>query len=151
MMKMFGNEHLWKEVLVFHKEIAADCIEPDNALLICFMNAAVASDDNFWALHYFRALARLAPPSQRTYMTVLRVYIKQKDWQGAVKLCEEMEGLGSPPDNLVLNQVLGLCVAQGQNAAAQKLLNQWDDIIDVISCNTVLKGLTHAGALPECE
>lgn len=151
MMKMFANENLWKEVLLFHKEVTTDAIELDNSLLICFMNAAVAVGDAFWALHYFRALARLAPPTQRTYMTVLRVYMKQNDWHGAVKLCEEMETLGSPPDNLVLNQVLGLCVSQGQTNAAETLLNQWEGIIDVISCNTVLKGFTQSGALPECE
>lgn len=151
MMKVFANEQSWKEVLSFHKEMTTDGIEPDSSLLIGFMTAAVHIDDTAAALQHFRAHARLEAPSQRTYMTVLRVYTKTKDWEGAMKLCEEMESLGSPPDSLVLNQVLGLCVAQGQMAAAEKLFNHWQGVIDVISCNTVLKAFAREGALTESE
>lgn len=151
MMKCFANDNLWKEVLAFHSEMKTDEVEPDQAVLINLMNAAVATDDHYWAFRYFRHLAQLTPPSQRTYMTVLRIYGRRKDWEGAIKLVGEMESLGSRPDNLVINQVLGLCVACNQLGAAETLLSQWTGVVDVISYNTVLKGHTAAGEMKAAE
>lgn len=151
MMKMLGNNNCFKEVLSLHAEMLTDGIEPNSVALIWLLNAAVAIDDTCSALRYFRSLAHLEPPSQRTYMTVLRVYGRRKDWEGALKLVEEMESLGSRPDNLVLNHVLGLCVSAGQVIAAETLLGQWDDIVDVISCNTLLKGYTQVADLTKSE
>lgn len=151
LMRQFANAKLWSEVLVFREELQTDGVEPDTNCLILFMNAAINVNEDALALQLFRSLALLEPPSQRTYMTVLRVYTKRKDWEGAISLIEEMESLGSPPDNLVLNQVLGLCAAAGQSDATEKLLNDWDSIIDVVSCNSVLKAYASTGALPAAD
>lgn len=149
--KMLGNDHLWQDMLLLRSDMVTDAVEPDSAVLICFLNAAVALDDSNGALRYFHSLTQLGPPSQRTYMTVLRIYCRRKDWEGAVHLVDKMESMGSAPDTLVLNQVLGLCISVGKVKVAARLFNQWHDIRDVISCNTLLKGFTQAADLTKAE
>jgi pentatricopeptide repeat protein len=84
-------------------------------------------------------------------MTVLRIHARRKDYRGAVQLIEDMKMHGSTPDNLVLNQVLGLCISAGQVAVCEQLLEEWDGIVDAISYNTVLKGYTQQADLPKAE
>merc|ERR1719454_2471619 len=84
-------------------------------------------------------------------MTLLRVHSTNKDWQGAVKLLDRMDFLGTPPDNLILNNALGLCISVGEVDGAEQLLERWLHLADVISCNILLKGCTQQGNLTRAE
>jgi pentatricopeptide repeat protein len=150
-VKMFSNDCQWNSVLMLEAEMVADGIDPDNAVLVAFLNAAVAADDAGKTFHFFRGLAKLGPPTLRTYMTVLRVHARRKDHCGAVQLIDNMKSYGVTPDNLVLNQVLGLCVSAGQVDVCERMLAQWEGIVDAISYNTVLKGYTQRADLRKAE
>lgn len=149
--KLLLNGRLMQEALGLHDAMVKDGLYPNVAMLIGFMNAAVVRDETEKAIALFEDIARLGPPTMRTYMTVLRVYGKRKDWKTAVSLLPRMRALGTPPDNLVLNNVLGLCVAAGQVDAAERLMFEWKDITDVISCNILLKGLAQQANLERTE
>jgi len=62
-----------------------------------------------------------------------------------------MASLGSPPDNLILNSVLGLCVSSLEINSAQALLHRWKEVTDVVSCNILLKGCAQIPDLRKAE
>jgi pentatricopeptide repeat protein len=150
-IKVHVNAQYLQEAFLIYSEMITDGIEPDQNTNICLLNVSVALGDSDKAKQFFENLIQLGPVSVRTYMTVLRVYSKNKDWRGAVHLLDRMKSSGTPPDNLVLNTVLGLCVAVGQVQSAEKLLRQWHSVGDVVSCNIVLKGFTQQAHMAKAE
>jgi len=149
-MRLHSQERLFQDVIALFDEMKLDHIEPDSGLYICLLNAAVESDDSK-ARYFFDKLCELGSPNLRTYMTMLRQYAQRKDWQGAVSMLRNMSQMGSTPDNLVLNHVLALCVSVGQVREAESLLTKYSDLVDVITCNTLLKGYAHQADLPKAE
>mmetsp|Transcript_72809 Transcript_72809/g.129273 ORF Transcript_72809/g.129273 Transcript_72809/m.129273 type:complete len:676 (+) Transcript_72809:2-2029(+) len=115
------------------------------------MNAAVACDEAQKASFFFAELCKRGPPAVRSYMTMLRVYARRKDWQGAIQLMESMPARGNSPDNLVLNHVLSLCISAGQVAVAENLVYKWESLVDVISYNIILKGYSQLANLSKSE
>merc|ERR1719399_2350884 len=82
-------------------------------------------------------------------MTILRVYSKQQDAARSVEIIRGMEARGIKPDNLILNIVLSTCVNAGRVDDAEQLLFEFGtkerSLVDVISFNTVVKGLAQQG------
>jgi pentatricopeptide repeat protein len=150
-IKVHVNAQYLQEALLIYNEMRADGIELDNNANICLLNVSVALGDSNKALQFFDNLSLLGPVSVRTYMTVLRVYGKNKDWRGAAQILDRMKANGTPPDNLVLNTVLGLCVTVGQVDPAEKLFDRWHTVGDVVSCNIVLKGFTQQAKMAKAE
>jgi len=142
---------LLEDVLWLYDVMSDDNAIPNINMYICFMNVAIACNDNRKALLFFAEMSKLGPPSLRTYMTVLRVYSKNKDWKKAVELLDHIQACGASPDNLVLNNVLGLCISAGQVTIAEKLVYRWKDLVDVISCNILLKGCAQIADLDKSE
>jgi pentatricopeptide repeat protein len=142
-MKVYASRGQYKEALRMYKYMVQDELRPDGMMYICLMNDAIACNDKEHALHFFRELCKVESPSMRTYMTILRMYAKENDWEKALEILQDIKACGSTPDNLVVNNVLGVCISAGQVEAAEKLLYTFKDcegILDVISFNTLLKG-----------
>lgn len=150
-MKLHVQAQFVQEVLYLHDEMLSDGIAPDQNVYIMLLNVSISTGETVKAFDIFEGLAKLGPMSVRTYMTVLRLYARSKDWRGAMQLLERMEAEGTPPDNLVLNNVLGLCVSMGQIDAVEKLLPRWKGVVDVVSCNILLKGFTQQAELQKAE
>lgn len=142
-MKLFTNGQHFQGGLWVHEFMVKDGIQPNGPMLITLLNTSIAAGDSTKALLFFEAIANSSAPSLRTVMTVLRVHTAKRDWQGAAKLLERLDSLGTPPDNLVLNNVLGLCISTGEVDAAHQLLHRWKGIADVVSCNILLKGCSQ--------
>jgi len=124
---------------------------PNNMMLISLLNVSVCCGEFKRALAVFDRICEIEKPSARTIMTVLRVHSTNKDWQSAAKLLDRMESLGASPDNLILNNVLGLCISAGAVKEGQQLLQRFRPIVDVISCNILLKGYAQQGNLAGAE
>jgi len=149
--KLLINNRLFEDALWLHEVMIKDNITPNMNMYSSSMVAAIACNDDDKALSFFAEGSKLGPPAMRTCMTILRVHSRNKDWKKAVKLLDVMEASGASPDNLALNNVLGLCVSAGQVAIAGNLLNRWKDIVDVVSYNTYLKGCSQLADLPKSE
>lgn len=144
-MKVYASRGLYSEALRMYDHMVDDKLQPDGMMYICLMNDAIACNNKDRALHFFRELCKVEPPSMRTYMTILRMYAKENDWEKALEILGDLKATGATPDNLVVNNVLGVCISAGQVDAAEKLVDTWTDvkhegILDVISYNTLLKG-----------
>jgi len=123
----------------------------DAASRSSLLSAAVGAGQCEKAIQILKELAEIEPPSMRTYMTVIRLLNKHRDWKSAADLLTSMKAAGTLPDNLVLNNVLGLCVSVEQTKCAEALMEQWQNIADVISCNILLKGYSQQAVLPKAE
>lgn len=148
--KLHTQERLYQDVLAIYKEMQVDQIEPDSGLYTCLLNCAVDTHDQR-SHYFFDKLCRLGSLSLKTSMIMLRVYSQQKDWQGAVQMLDKMHASGNAPDSLVLNHVVALCVSAGKTHIAEGLFPKYADLVDVITCNTVLKGHAHNADLPKAE
>merc|ERR1719253_59618 len=82
-------------------------------------------------------------------MTVLRVHGKRQDWPASIDVLRGMRERGAPVDSLVLNFVLATGVAAQEIRSAAALLHAESAIADVVSYNTVLKGLAKQGETDE--
>lgn len=151
LLKIHVAARLFADSLWLYDVMASDGVSPDRTMYIHLLSAAVSCGRDKKALAFFKEVAKFGPPPMRTYMTILRVYTREQDWQGAVELLRSLRQAGGTPDALVLNTVLGLCVSEGRVEVAEKLLEECSDSADVVSCNVVLKGYTQLVNLAKCE
>mmetsp|Transcript_44383 Transcript_44383/g.78004 ORF Transcript_44383/g.78004 Transcript_44383/m.78004 type:complete len:691 (+) Transcript_44383:113-2185(+) len=149
--KLLVNHRMFQDALWLHDIMIEDGVTPNSSMYIGFMNVAISCKQWKRAIFFFEEGGKLGPPTMRTYMTVLRVHAQNKDWRTATKLLDRMEASGTRPDNLILNNILGLCISMGQVSVAERVLHQWKDIIDVVSCNILLKGFTQRADLTKAE
>jgi len=149
--KALVQNRLFQDALWLYDTMIEDNTAPNTSMCICFTNVAIECDDNSKALFFLAELSKLGPPSLRTYMTMLRVHARDKDWRKAVELLDLIEAGGLRPDNLILNNVLGLCVDAGQVTKAESLLHHYEDLVDVVSCNILLKGYAQCADFLKSE
>lgn len=149
--KMLVNHRMLQDALWLHDVMIEDGVTPNCGMYIGFLNVAVACKQWKRALFFFEQSSKWGPPTMRTYMTVLRVHTQNKDWKTAIKLLDHMGATGTRPDNLILNNILGLCISMGQVSVAERVLHQWKDIVDVVSCNIILKGFTQRADLKNAD
>lgn len=150
-LKSLVTSRLLQEALWLHDLMVADSVAPDRAMCICLMNTAISVGEDDKAIALFKDLAQLAPPSMRSYMTILRSFTRKQDWRGAVDLLAGMKDHGLKPDALVLNTVLGLCVSGDGLREAEHLCSDWEESTDTISFNILLKGHSQRGNLAAAE
>lgn len=151
LQKLLFKNQLFQDALWLYDEMVDDGIMPNTHMYIGFMNIAISCGQPSRAVFFFNESSKLGPPTMRTYMTVFRVHAQKSDWKAATKLLDQMEAYGTRPDNLFLNNILGLCISVGQIAVAERVLHHWRDIIDVVSCNILLKGYTQQADLAKAE
>lgn len=142
---------LYADSLWLYDVMVADSVVPDRTMYIHLLSVAVSCGLDQKATTFFKEVSKTGLPPMRTYMTILRVYTKEKDWRGAVDLLDGLRKAGGSPDALVLNTVLGLCISDGKVEVAEKLLEQWTDSADVVSCNVILKGYSQQVNLPKSD
>jgi len=149
--KVLTTHGLLEDALWLHDAMVADGIHPDRQIYICLISIAVSLGEDRRAIGFFRELSRAGTPAMRTYMTLLRIFTKRRDWRGAVDLLEGLRVNSVTPDALVLNTVLGLCVSGDALDVAEQLLHAWEDVADTVSCNILFKGYAQQVDLPRAE
>lgn len=150
-MKVHIIARFFVDALWLHDVLVADGLSPSRTMYVCLLSAAVSCGRDQKALALFREILKTGPAPMRTYMTVLRVFVKNQDWSGAVELLQGLKLANSSPDALVLNTVLGLCISAGETRVAVQLLLQWVESADVVSCNIVLKGYAQQANMSEAR
>lgn len=148
-MKMLASKKCYKEAMAVCSRLEADGLEPSPVTLSCLVSFAVESAESDRAIDFFERLAACSMPSIRAYMTIFRVHSRRQDWTKSLELIRDMQNRQAPIDSLVLNIALSTGVAACQLDAAQALLTEFTAIslADVVSYNTVLKGLAQQKAV----
>jgi len=95
-------------------------------------------------LQYFSRLKETGVLSMRSCMAPLRVLARRGDYQQCVEVLELLEKNNCVIDNIVLNVVLHACVTANRFALAQQVFEHRRHLADVVSYNTMLKGVVNS-------
>jgi len=142
-MKMLASKKYFKEAMCVYERLEADGLVPSPVTLSCLINFAVELGELDKAIYFFDRLSNVSTPSIRACMSILRVHSKRKDWARSVDVIREMQRREITIDCLILNVVLATGVAACHLEDARKLLEEFANIADVVSYNTVMKGLAQ--------
>lgn len=154
MLKMLSSRKHFSTCLSVHSLFARE-LPIDKVVFSCFINAAleVGSPEDASVMLGRYSEADLEP---KDHVLFFRTYVALKDVDAAEAIFRK---LGSQMTTLMLNLLLLTCVNAGQIQRAQDFLqeaytlqkdNETDTaIVDVVSYNTVIKGLTRAGSRPQ--
>lgn len=142
-MKTLASKKLYREAMSVCSRLDSDGLTPSLVTLSCLVNFAVEIGEYDKAVAFFDQLSATSIPSIRACMTILRVHSKRNDWARSHSLIRDLQQRHAHIDCLVLNIVLATGVAAGQLDAAKSLLNDFSQIVDAISYNTVLKGFAQ--------
>lgn len=148
-MKILAGKKYHRQALDVYDEMVKDELKPSAVTMSCLVSFAVEIGEPERAVEFFDKLAATDTPSIRAYMTILRVYAKQQNAAKSIDILKGMEAQGMKPDNLILNTVLSTCVNAGKVDDASTLAFEFAakdrTLVDVISFNTVVKGLAQQG------
>lgn len=144
-MKILASKKCYKQALCMYTHLEADGHTPSPVTLSCLVVFAVEVGELDRAISLFHRLDASSVPSIRAYMTILRVHSKRTDWPSSLALIRSMQTRGATIDSLVLNIALSTGVAAGHIMQARALLNEFAHagLVDVVSYNTVMKGLAQ--------
>jgi len=126
-----------------YERLEADGLVPSPVTLSCLINFAIELGELDKAIYFFDRLSNVSTPSIRACMSILRVHSKRKDWARSVDVIREMQRREITIDCLILNIVLATGVAACHLEDARNLLEEFANIADVVSYNTVMKGLAQ--------
>jgi len=147
MMKVLAGKKYYRQALDVYKRMEREGFKASPVTLSCLINFSAELGDLDSAIAFFEELSATSKPSIRAYMVALRVYSKRQDWPNSIDIVRRMQQGSIPVDSLILNTVLATGVAAGKTECAEELLQEMVrdncDIVDVISCNTILKGYAH--------
>jgi pentatricopeptide repeat protein len=148
-MKLLAGKKCYQQALEVYSLMEKEGIEPSPVTCSCLISFAAEVGELDRAISFFEKLSAIERPSIRAFMTILRVFSKMHDWQRSVQAIDDMRNRGLTPDTLVYNIVLATCVQSEQidraEALLKEMLNQKPPVIDVVSFNTVIKGLAQKG------
>lgn len=146
-MKVLAGKKHYQQALVVYERLTGEGLQPSPVTLSCLISFTAEVGDLDRAMSFFEKLQATSTPSIRAYMTALRVCSKRLDWTGSLEILRGMQTRGVTIDSLILNTILATGVAAGRSEAVCTLLDEFakaqPSIADVISYNTVLKGLAH--------
>jgi len=148
-MKLLAGQKQYRLALDVYGRLVADGLEPSTVTRNCVINFAVEVGDLNQAIKLFEELAAVTTPSIRSYMTLLRVYAKRKDWPSSVAAIRDMQHRGIKLDSLAVNVALSTGVFADQLEGMEDLVAEADQhhppLSDIVSYNTLIKGYAQRG------
>ena len=129
-----------------YEQICADGLEPDATMYNCLMKFAVKCGRT----ELSKQLSEKAPSLDiKSYMSLIRAAGRDKDVEKAFSVLGQLKASGLQVDNAVYNCVLDVCVSAGNMQRAQQIVQEIKEAstIDLITCNTILKGYCLQGDL----
>mmetsp|Transcript_31903 Transcript_31903/g.74646 ORF Transcript_31903/g.74646 Transcript_31903/m.74646 type:complete len:770 (+) Transcript_31903:223-2532(+) len=139
-MKQLAGQKQHQLALQLYDRMVADNLEPSPVTYSCLISFAAEVGALNRAVHFFDKLAAVSTPSIRACMTVLRVHSKLGAWRDSLAVFREMRDRNVPLDSLVLNVVLSTGVSVDQVEGVEALLQEANELSDLISYNTLMKG-----------
>jgi len=148
-MKQLAGQKQYHLALSVYDRLAEDGLQPSAVTCSCLISFATEVGEYERAVEFFESLCKLATPSIRAYMSVLRVHAKRQDFASAVAVLRDMDRRQVGVDALALNVVLATGVSLDQLDAVEQLVAEASakkpPICDVVSYNTLLKGYAQRG------
>jgi pentatricopeptide repeat protein len=152
-MRMLAAKKCFKDALAMNDRLERDGLTPSTVTQSCLVSfsAELGLDDK--SVHFFERLCETGPPSIRACMVVLRVHFKRKDWAASVAHLRLMLEKGVEADCICLNIALATGVAADRVHEAKAFLSEASvlRVSDVISFNTILKGLAQKGLIDDAS
>merc|ERR1719321_968749 len=140
MMKVYWQANLPDKACDLYEKIRIAEIEPDAPMFGMLIKAAVACNRFEFARELFH---KSRQPDLQNYMALMRAAAKEKNLPAALSILSDLEASSLHPDTTTYNRALDACVICDDLKEARDLFNRMRDQgdIDVISYNTLLKGL----------
>jgi pentatricopeptide repeat protein len=143
-MKQLAGQKQHRLALAIYDRLCADGLEPSVVTYSCLIHFAADVGEVDRALKFFERLQALSTPSIRAYMTVLRLFAQQSDWDRALATYRDMQSRQVAIDNLAFNIVLSNGIQADRVNEAEALLIEAEDRSkvkpDLVGYNTVVKG-----------
>lgn len=150
-MKQLAGQRHHRLALAIYDRLASEGLSPSAVTCSCLVSFAAEAGEYERAIAFFEQLSTLAVPSIRAYMTVLRVYAKRQDWPASLALFRDMQSRAVPIDSLAVNVILATGVAADKVEEVESLFEECiclePPVVDVVSCNTLVKGHAQRGDL----
>jgi len=148
-MKLLAGQKHYRLALATYGRLVADGLEPSTVTRSCVINFAVEIGDLNGAITFFDELAEVETPPIRSYMSLLRVHAKRKDWTSSAKVIRDMQHRGAKLDSVALNVALSTGVCADQLEGMEDLVAEADHnrppFSDIVSYNTLIKGYAQRG------
>lgn len=92
------------------------------------------------------------PLSSYDLVNIVRYYAHWHDITGLIQLIKRQDVLGAAFDAITRNRALAACVTEGAIEVAETLLtgNVWNEGLDTVGYNTLIKGYSRAGKVSKC-
>lgn len=155
-LKMLSSRKHFSTCLLVHT-LFRHQLPVDKVVWSCLANASLEVGDAQRAASMLEQYTK-ADISIKDHVLLFRTYLALKDVESAEALFHKLGGQTSP---LMLNLLLLTCVNTGQPERGLRLLHEAHEledkkagedttVVDIISYNTVIKGLAQAGVLKSC-
>jgi pentatricopeptide repeat protein len=140
MMKVYWHANLPDKCCDLYEKLRVAEIEPDAPVYGMLIKAAVACNRFEFARDVFH---KSRQPDLQNYMALMRAAAKEKNLPAALSILSDLEASSLHPDISAYNRALDACVICEDLKEARDLFSRMrtQGDIDVISYNTLLKGL----------
>merc|ERR1719321_2117794 len=140
MMKVYWHANIPEKACDLYEKLRVAEIEPDAPMYGMLIKAAVACNRFEFARELFH---KSRQPDLQNYMALMRAAAKEKNLPAALSILSDLEASSLVPDISTYNRALDACVICDDLKEARDLFSRMrtQGDIDVISYNTLLKGL----------
>jgi pentatricopeptide repeat protein len=150
MMKVYWSSNIPEKACDLYEKLRVAEIEPDAPMYGMLIKAAVACNRFEFARELFH---KSRQPDLQNYMALMRAAAKEKNLGAALSILSDLEASSLHPDISAYNRALDACVSCEDLKEARNLFDRMrsQGDIDVISYNTLLKGLGANDCWAEAE
>jgi pentatricopeptide repeat protein len=146
LMKVYSYCNMYNEACDLYPAIRADRLEPDAVMYGCLMKFSAECGRTELTRELSTKIGGL---DIYHHMSLIRAAGQDKDVQKAFAILSQVKATNVHIDTAVYNAVLDVCSSVGDMGRACELATQMkkDNLMDVISYNTLLKGYCMLGQL----
>lgn len=150
LMKVYAMCSLHDKACDLYVELSGKGLKPDTQMCNALMEYSVQAGRAEVTKELFDSLPNA---DLRSHRLMIRCAGRQKDVNTAFEVLEKLKGSGLKPDSETCNCVLDACACGGALDRARGLMVEMRELtlLDIISYNIMLKGLSTAGDLAGCK
>eukprot|EP00933_Yihiella_yeosuensis_P062601 TRINITY_DN65590_c0_g1_i1.p1 TRINITY_DN65590_c0_g1~~TRINITY_DN65590_c0_g1_i1.p1 ORF type:complete len:1016 (-),score=200.81 TRINITY_DN65590_c0_g1_i1:136-3183(-) len=146
LMKVYAFCGLYEKACDLYDQILEDGLQPDAMMYGCLMKFAVECGRTSLSMELSKKVPSL---DIQNYMSLIRAAGRDRDVNRAFQVIAQLKETGQSVDSAAWNCVLDVCVLNKDMKRARELFDdlKGQNILDVISYNTLLKGYCSVGDL----
>jgi pentatricopeptide repeat protein len=144
LMKVYSYCNMYNEACDLYEQIRADKLEPDTVMYGCLMKFSAECGRTDLTKELSTKIGGL---DIYHHMSLIRAAGQDKDVSKAFTILGKLQKTEAHIDTAVYNAVLDVCSSVGDMGRARELATQMkrDNLMDIISYNTLLKGYCMRG------